>query len=90
LTGSLLLLLLLFGASGAITCPSNYTLIAMGCYKIMNGLNLTWSEARQYCHNESDKLLQSGNYVQNATTHLLALEFITEKTGMINWMLRNY
>jgi hypothetical protein len=90
LTGSLLLLLL-FGASEAIKCPSSYVSIAMGCYKINNGSFLTWSGARQYCDNESTTLLPTwSGYVANATTHLLALDLAMEKTAFVNWMAGNY
>jgi len=57
----------------------------MGCYKIVNGLNMTWSAAREYCENQSSNLTGNGT-VSNATTHLVALEVVTEKTSLFYWL----
>ncbi|CAF4611296.1 unnamed protein product [Rotaria sp. Silwood1] len=51
----------------------------------MNGSNETWSNARQYCYNDSS-LLSVNETVTNFTTHLIALEHVTEKTSLYYWM----
>ncbi|CAF1519957.1 unnamed protein product [Rotaria sordida] len=81
--GSLLIILL--HNTETIRCPPKYNHIALGCYKIMNGSNMTWSEARQSCFNDLS-LLSHNDIVINSTTHLIALEHVTEKTSLYYWM----
>lgn len=57
----------------------------VGCYKLMNGSNFTWSNARQSCLNDSSTFL-SNETVPTATTHLMALENETETTALFYWM----
>ena len=64
-------------------CPSSYNLILDGCYKVNNGTNMTWSDARQYCINDSNIItINKTNYI----THLVAFESAIETTSLIYWM----
>ncbi|CAF4043699.1 unnamed protein product [Rotaria magnacalcarata] len=66
-------------------CPNQYNEIALGCYKINNGTNMTWSAAQQNCLNDAKRL--SPNVTEpNPVTHLIALELVTEKTALFYWM----
>lgn len=79
----ILLVVLCFSSGRTIICPTSYNLILNGCYKMNNGSNMTWSNAQQYCANESSSI------VTNQTgfiTHLLALESATETISLIYWM----
>jgi len=68
-------------------CPSLYNAISNGCYKINNGINMTWSDARQYCINDSSTIvINKANY----TTHLVALESAVETNALIYWMKGYY
>ncbi|CAF1112148.1 unnamed protein product [Adineta ricciae] len=68
---------------GSIVCPSAYYSILNGCYKINNGTKMTWSDAQQYCLNDSSSI------VTNKTgfiTHLASFESAPEPTAIIYWM----
>jgi hypothetical protein len=59
----------------------------MGCYKINNGSFKTWSAAREDCLDDSLNLTMATNAtIPNATTHLIALEAVTEKTALFYWL----
>ncbi|CAF2496182.1 unnamed protein product [Rotaria sp. Silwood2] len=46
---------------------------------------MAWIDARQYCFNDSSSL-SINDTVINSTTHLVALEHVTEKTSLYYWM----
>jgi len=71
----------------AIVCPTSYNSILNGCYKIQNGTNLTWSDARQYCISDSNAI---SNNKTGYITHLVALESAVETTSLIYWMKGYY
>jgi len=71
--------------SESMVCPSSYNLILSGCYKINDGTNMTWSDARQSCINDSIVINKT-----NCTTHLVALESAVETTSIIYWMIGYY
>jgi hypothetical protein len=50
---------------------------------------MTWSNARQYCINDSNTIVNSTNKT-NFTTHLIALEAAVETTSLIYWMKGYY
>ncbi len=66
-------------------CPLSYNVISNGCYKINDGTNMTWSDARQSCINDSIVINKT-----NSTTHLVALESAFETTTLIFWMKGYY
>lgn len=70
-------------------CPSEKfynNILNMGCYKVTLSLHATWSEARQNCDNDSDKLV--GNTMPQA--HLLAIENRMEYIGISQWLNGKY
>ena len=77
------LLLIRFPMSEGTVCPSNYNSILNGCYRIGNGTNMTWSNAQQYCYNESSRISTNKT---GYTTHLVALESAFETTSLLYWM----
>lgn len=78
-----MILFILFNINETIVCPSSYNLILNGCYKMNNGTNMTWSDARQFCVNDSKTIYTNKTgYI----THLVALESALETTSLIYWM----
>ncbi|CAF3981855.1 unnamed protein product [Adineta steineri] len=77
------LLFNLFNMGETIVCPSSYNSILNGCYKMNNGTNLTWSDARQYCINDTSANLTNRT---GYTTHLVAFESVVETTSLVYWM----
>jgi hypothetical protein len=73
--------------SESMVCPSSYNLILNGCYQMHNGTNMTWFDARQYCINDSSRIVINKT---NYTTHLVALESAVETTSLIYWMKGYY
>ncbi|UJR23849.1 hypothetical protein I4U23_026824 [Adineta vaga] len=73
----------LLNTGESIVCPSMYNQILNGCYKINNGTKMTWSDAQQYCANESNSIVTNKT---GYTTHLLAFESAVEPTSIIYWM----
>ncbi|UJR24969.1 hypothetical protein I4U23_006333 [Adineta vaga] len=78
-------LFFVFFHHGITSCPSGYNSITSGCYKVINGSGWTWTEARDYCKNDSS-VLPANETEPNSVTHLLALEFATEKNSLFYWM----
>jgi hypothetical protein len=77
---------MLFPISEGIICPLNYNDILNGCYRIGNGTNMTWSNAQQFCFNESSRItINKTGYI----THLVALESAFETTSLVYWMKGN-
>ncbi|CAF3359824.1 unnamed protein product [Rotaria socialis] len=77
------ILLILFNICETIVCPSSYNSIFNGCYKTNNGTDLAWSDARQYCINDTNRL---GINKTGSVTHLLAFESATETKSLTFWM----
>ncbi|CAF1216179.1 unnamed protein product [Adineta ricciae] len=61
-------------------CPDTYSVILNGCYKIIVNIQMTWSNAKQYCHDDFRRLNIHG------TTHLVAFENPVEKSGLFYWI----
>lgn len=64
-------------------CPGNFTTIGVGCYKVYNGSNMTWTGARDLCFNESTFFTTSSSKI---VTHLVAIEHKHEKTYLNHWL----
>ncbi|CAF2038172.1 unnamed protein product [Rotaria magnacalcarata] len=77
------ILLILFNICETVVCPSSYNSIFNGCYKVNEGTDLTWSDARQYCINDTNRL---GISKARHVTHLLAFESATETKSLTFWM----
>ena len=76
----LLFICFLINTTDAIHCPSSYNTILIGCYKIMNGSNMTWPSAQQYRNNEQNTIITNRTAF---ITHLVALESAFEMTSLL-------